>query len=221
MIEPRLHHVGRERVPVLVVDNYAVDLDDLVRQARALVPYPPATTIYPGERHILARGDSLLESYISPMLDALAPHISAAYGRSIIGAESALLSQVTTRPEKLSDKQRAPHFDDTSGKLIAILHYLTPTMGTGFYRHRKTGFERITNNNIDSYLAAIDYNDPSKGYVCGSNAYYEMTATCAGHRGRIVIYPGNVLHSGMIAPDFFTDQGCQERLTGNAFIRLA
>jgi hypothetical protein len=220
-IEPHLLHVGHEKVPVLIVDNYVADLDGIVGRARALSPYPQATGPYPGERHFITPGDSLMADYIGPMLNTLAPIISDAFNADILGAISASLSRVTTRPEKLTRYQSHPHFDDTSGTMIAILHYLTPTLGTALYRHRGTGLERITEDRLAYYLASIGHLGAREAYMCGSNDEYEMTAAITGHRGRIAVYPSNALHSGMIPPDHFTDLGCQERLTTNVFIRLA
>ena len=208
-------------MPVLVVDNYVADLDAIVSRARALAPYPQATGPYPGERHFITPADGLMADYIGPMLDTLAPMISDAFNADILGAISASLSKVTTPPEKLTRFQSHPHFDDTSGKMIAILHYLTPTMGTALYRHRATGFERITDDRLDYYFKSIAHLGARERYICGSNDEYEMTAAITGHRGRIAVYPSNALHSGMITPDHFTDLGCQERLTSNVFIRLA
>jgi hypothetical protein len=219
-IEPHLLYVGHEKVPVLIVDNYVADLDAIVSQARALSPYPQATGPYPGERHFIAPGDSLMADYIGPMLDTLAPIIGDAFDADILGATSASFSRVTTRPEKLTRYQSHPHFDDTSGKMIAILHYLTPTMGTALYRHRATGLERITQDKLDYYLASIRHLGVRESYICGSNEEYEMTAEITGRRGRIAVYPSNALHSGMIPPDHFTDVGCRERLTANVYIRL-
>lgn len=220
IIEPHLLNVGHEKVPVLIVDNYVADLDAIVSRARALSPYPQATGPYPGERHFIMPGDSLMADYISPMLNTLAPIISDAFNADIAGATSASLSRVTTRPEKLTRYQSHPHFDDTSGKMIAILHYLTPTMGTALYRHRATGLERITQDKLEYYLASIRHLGARESYMCGSNDEYEMTAAITGHCGRIAVYPSNALHSGMIPPDHFTDLGCRERLTTNVFIRL-
>lgn len=214
-------YVGHEKVPVLIVDNYVADLDAIVGRARALSPYPPAPGAYPGERHFIMPGDSLMADYVSPMLNTLAPIISDAFDADVLGAISASLSKVTTRPENLTRYQSHPHFDDTSGEMIAILHYLTPTMGTALYRHRATGLERITQDKLDYYLASIAHLRAREGYTCGSNEEYEMTAEITGLRGRIVVYPSNALHSGMIPPDHFTDRGYQERLTTNVFIRLA
>ena len=208
-------------MPVLIVDNYVADLDAIVSRARALSPYPQATGPYPGERHLITRDDSLMADYIGPMLNSLAPMISDAFDADILGATSASLSRVTTRPEKLTRYQSLPHFDDTSGKMIAILHYLTPTRGTALYRHRATGLERITEDRIKYYLGSIEHLGARENYMCGSNDDYEMTAEITGHRGRIAVYPSNALHSGMIPPDHFTDLGCRERLTANIFIRLA
>ena len=208
-------------MPVLVVDNYVADLDAIVSRARALAPYPQATGPYPGERHFITPADGLMADYIGPMLDTLAPMISDAFNADILGAISASLSKVTTPPEKLTRFQSHPHFDDTSGKMIAILHYLTPTMGTALYRHRATGFERITEDRLDYYFKSIAHLGARERYICGSNDEYEMTAAITGHRGRIAVYPSNALHSGMITPDHFTDVGCRERLTSNVFIRLA
>lgn len=221
IVEPHLLHAGHEKVPVLIVDNYVDGLDAIVSRARALAPYPQAKGPYPGERHMIMQNDSLLTNYVGRMLNTLAPIISDAFNVEVLEAAAASLSRVTTRPENLTKYQSHPHFDDTSGKMVAILHYLTPTLGTALYRHRATGLERITKDKVDYYLASTSHLEASGSYVCGSNDEYEMTAAIAGLRGRIAVYPSNALHSGMIPPDHFTDLGFQERLTTNVFIRLA
>jgi len=221
IVEPHLLYVGHEKVPVVIIDNYVDGLDAIVSCARSLAPYPPAKGPYPGERRYITHSDSLLANYAGRMLNTLAPIISDAFKADVLGTNSASLSRVTTRPEELTKFQCHPHFDGTSGKMIAILHYLTPTMGTALYRHRATGFERITEDRLDDYSAATSHLGASGSYVCGSNDEYEMTAAIAGLRGRIAIYPSNALHSGMIPPEHFTDQGCQERLTTNIFLYLA
>lgn len=221
IVEPQLLYAGHEKVPVLIIDNYVDGLDAIVSRARALAPYPQAKGPYPGERRYITQSDSLLANYVGRMLNTLAPIISDAFKADILGTNSASLSRVTTRPEDLTKYQSHPHFDGTSGKMLAILHYLTPTLGTALYRHRATGLERITEDKLDGYLAATRHLEASGTYVCGSNDEYEMTAAIDGLRGRIAVYPSNALHSGMITPDHFTDAGCQERLTTNIFLYLA
>lgn len=221
MMVPHVNHIGSERVPVLTVDGYETDLDAIVETVRGLAPFAPATNYYPGERHVLGPTDDLGRSYIQPLLIALAPILGQAFGAKQFVVDNVSLSKLTRRPDELHPLQRMPHFDFVDDTLIAILHYLSPTQGTAFYRHRATGYERITAQRRSGYIAEAQDKTPPDGYICGSNDEYEQIGSVTGHFGRIAAYPANVLHSSLIPNDFFADGEPKERITANIFVRLA
>jgi hypothetical protein len=142
-----------------------------------------------------------------------------------VAGGKALYSMVITPPEQLEHKQCLPHVDSFISGNLACVHYLCDKDkgGTSLYRHKKTGYEVITSETIDIYNqsvvdeGAIDFQ--RKSYMNGTNEYFERIAKIDAMFNRLVIYPGNILHSGDIAPDFnFDPNPARGRLTLNSFI---
>ena len=133
---------------------------------------------------------------------------------------------VTTDPAKLSPEQRAPHFDTTDPKHLAVLHYLNvaPGTGTAFYRQRSTGIERLTDANLATFVRAAQAEAAAlpadSGYILGSNEFFEQIAAVEAVPDRLIIYPGSLLHSGIIPKDLRLSADPREgRLTANMFVR--
>ncbi|HRH76695.1 MAG TPA: DUF6445 family protein, partial [Cellvibrionaceae bacterium] len=108
---------------------------------------------------------------------------------------------------------------------FACVHYLCDEKkgGTSIYRHKKTGIERITEDNVDYYNQAVNEEGAliqlEGSYMNGSNAYFEQIACVEAVFNRMVIYPANVLHSGNISKDFtFDSNPSRGRLTINSFL---
>ena len=58
----------------------------------------------------------------------------------------------------------------------------------------------------------------ARGYMCGSNAWFERVLSVEPRWNRMIVYPGTVLHSGDIAsPRLLSDDPRQGRLTINGF----
>ncbi len=90
---------------------------------------------------------------------------------------------------------------------MAILHYLAleDGDGTGFYRHRSTGFETITPERGAAYFANLKadlakHGPPPGAYINGDTAIFERIAHFEGRFNRALIYRGRLLHSGAISP---------------------
>jgi hypothetical protein len=86
-----------------------------------------------------------------------------------------------------------------------MLHYLNEGDfgGTGFYRHRPTGFENITAVRKSAYLeSAQQYinkqGNPEQQYFTKSTAHYELIHKVEYKPNRLVIYPATILHSAFI-----------------------
>jgi hypothetical protein len=133
---------------------------------------------------------------------------------------------VSKHPSELSSAQRAPHFDTTDEKHLALLHYLRVPAGSGtaFYRQRSTGIERVTEENIDRFVATAkreaELLPTDSGYISGSDKFFEQVAAIEAIPDRLIIYRGSLLHSGIIPPDMdFSDDPRRGRLTANLFVR--
>jgi len=222
--QPRVDHVGVEGSPVIVIDNFADDPQALVDFAASLAPFPPAArTYYPGATAPV------------PMTYALGVHAflhdavckTFALGEAVVAGGGCDFSLVTTRPEDLHLRQLVPHIDSTETGFIAFLHYLCPSDlgGTSLYRHRRTGFEVITANRVETYERAIaeDLDAAGRPDACinGDTALFERIASYEAVFNRMLIYRGASLHSGNIGADFpFDPHPRTGRLTLNLFLQF-
>src|SRR6185295_12881381 len=146
-------HIGREGLPLLVVDNLVSDPGELVELAATKV-YSSAPTYYPGTR---AKSPLTYQRFI---LEALRPFIDQMFGLAgkTLRFTECNFSLVTTPGEKLAYLQRIPHVDSLMNDELAMIHYLfrTDLGGTAFYRHRSTGFEYVDASRQSEYLAKVE-----------------------------------------------------------------
>jgi hypothetical protein len=228
-VKPQLHPelsykfyaVGREKTPLLVIDNFIRDAQLLVDFCVANTSFGKVDNFYPGLRMAAPR------MYIYAINHYLAELLSNIFGltqQKIAGGKS-LYSMVVTRPDELEINQCLPHIDSYLSGDLACVHYLCGKEkgGTSLYRHRKTGYEKLTSDNIDHYKQAVvdegALEMEKKTYMNGSNKYFEQIAHIDAMFNRMIIYPSNILHSGNISSDFdFNPDPLKGRLTLNSFI---
>ncbi len=219
--------VGREQTPVAIVDDFMPQPQQAVDMAASLAPFPPIDhNYYPGQRRLIRR-DEPAHAYTASVCSALPQLMHEVFGVARFHVKEASFSIVTLRPQDTQLIQRVPHFDTLDAGDFAILHYLTdpPQGGTGFYRHRRTGYERLSQPRYAPYLAALDqdlaeYGPPAPAYITQSSPAFEQIGRCDGLFNRVVIYQGALLHCAEIDRDFAFDADPRKgRLTGNIFIR--
>lgn len=219
---PELRHVGAARQPVVVVDDVTGDPDAVIELAAALAPFPAsAGNYYPGLRQPIARGTAA-DAYVERLLTDAAPFIGGAFDADHFDLIEASFSIVTTPPDGLTARQRAPHFDSTDPDYLAVMHYLSETAGTAFFRQRGTGIETVDDRNFQRFVDCAQVGAAAAtGYVYGSTPLYEQIGQVEGRRDRLAIYRGALLHSGIIPPDAtFSADPRVGRLTCNLFVRL-
>ena len=152
----RVRHVGEERQPVVIVDDATGIAGHLIEQASRtrLSPATSAGSHYPG---ILAPAPT---AYLDFMVRLVLPLITAHFGTGPVSPVRARgnFSLVTTPPDALSPGQRLPHVDTADALQFATVHFLCPANrgGTGFFRHRATGFETIDSERLPAYNVALD-----------------------------------------------------------------
>jgi hypothetical protein len=219
----QIHALGAEQRPLILIDGFAPQPQQLVAEAQACA-FAPLGRFFPGVRapFALQRFDCMM-----------APH--QALVRRVFGAERAYcaidctLSLVTTPERELHALQRIPHIDTTDPDRLAVLVYLSGARfgGTGFFRHKSTGYEFIDASRSAAYNAALDadvaqHGPPAQAYVTGDTPLYEMIASFAFKPGRALIYSVQSLHSGLIqAPEALSGDPGTGRLTLNGFVSAA
>ena len=225
MIRPdiRARLIGRERQPLVIVDGLAPDPDAL-RAAAVASGFEPAGRHYPGVRAALPSNywpdaQAILATVLREVFEC----------RSTMRLLDASFSMVTTPPERLTIEQRLPHIDATSPGRIALIHYLSADDGdgTGFFRHRATGFETVTAAREASYYARLtaelrDSWAPPMAYMRDSTPLFDRTTLVDAHYNRALIYRSSLLHSGAISPNAaLSPDPANGRLTVTAFLEAS
>jgi hypothetical protein len=220
----QVRHVGQESTPVVVIDDFMLDTAALVDYACAGADYgPDATSSYPGVRANLPR------SYVVAVLNSIYRLLFRVYA---VPAElnlkpvNTVYSLITTPEEELTLAQRVPHFDSNGAHYLAVLHYLNPGpfCATGLFRHRPTGFERISEQRLERFVQTSEeflreHGEPPRAYIKGSTEHYELYDRIDYRPNRLVAYPGNLLHSGLVDPARDIDPDPRTgRLTANIFV---
>lgn len=205
--------IGREGHSLIAIDDFAADPETL-REAAIAAVFEPGRHHYPGIRAPLP------PAYLETQL----PIIAEALGRAVEVIDASF-SIVTTPPAALSIAQRLPHVDAHGADRFALIHYLSEgSDGTGFYRHRSTGFESVAEALAPIYRGQLEAElrhcgPPPDGYVGEGAPLFERHTLAEARYNRAYLYPGFLLHSGAIAPDsVLSADSVKGRLTVTAFL---
>lgn len=216
--------IGAEQTPVILIDNAINNIQDLIDFACKNNQFSTGQrTAYPGIRCALP------EQFSAVVIEKLLPVIRHTYNLSATAIPKqyyGLYSLVTTAEQDLKVLQRVPHCDSRDASYFAIMCYLNaaPHGGTGFYRHNPTGYERITNERFSHYVAMAEsfmaqHGLPSANYYRANDGHFSLVGNVDYQPNRLMVYPGNLLHSGLIDPvmDISSDPR-SGRLTANIFV---
>lgn len=216
-----IEYFGRQREPLVIIDDFHPDPDALLEQAKSRL-FGSSRTHYPGVE-APAPKDAL-----RVRADLLLPILRDTFGLTRERAfTNSMFSMVTTRPEALSLPQRLPHCDSNNPNQLALLHYLNDADtagGTGFFRHRSTGLECISPAEQAGYFdrlrTELETHPPAQDYVTDSTELYELIGKAEAKWNRLVIYRSYRLHSGLIPKGaVLSPVPGQGRLTVNTFVR--
>ena len=212
--------IGNEKAPLLVIDNFVSQPDELIRWAASKL-FVNTGRSFPGIR---TRAPLTYRKLIQD-LQAVLSQFFQVDGRSI-QFPMAHYSLVTTPPSKLDPVQRIPHVDTVYGNGLATVHYLFrgDYGGTAFYRHRRTGFEYVDEARQEVYFRTLQKEmngpeSPGPEYINGDTALFEQVAMQEGRFNRMLVYRRNSLHSGCIGKSFVPDPSpVRGRLSINCFL---
>ena len=225
-IKPEIHYIGKLRTPVIVIDDFTADISELQHCASQINFGLDKGSNYPGVRAKLPK------DYVIEVLNHVFQLIYDVYQipkNLRIKPQATYFSLISRQPESLTTLQRIPHFDTPAPYYFAILQYLNkePHGATAIFKHGPTNFERITPSNMDEYFKAAEpYLQtlapfPAK-YFVDSNEHYQQYHQIEYKQHRLVIYPGNLLHSTLVNHQTDIDSNPQTgRLTANIFINVS
>lgn len=223
-VDPYIVEVGNEGTKIIVIDEYSADLEALCSQAIETTSYQEdGQTAYPGLRAVLP------DNYVHMVLETLVPLLRDCYdvpAELCADARLAYFSFLTKRESELEVLQRIPHFDTNKKHYYAVLHYLNAGEygGTGFFRHRPTGFECITEDRRDIFIQSASAfmavrGMPEQKYINSSTDHFELLDHVDYKPNRLIVYPGRILHSGLVSAAVdVSDSPATGRLTANTFI---
>ncbi|WP_206244261.1 DUF6445 family protein [Novosphingobium terrae] len=207
--------------PVLVMDAATGQAEHLIAAASAS-RFEPASAVGSGYPGLLGPAP---HAYVDAMVRFVLPLLQQHWHTGPIRPKRARgnFSLVATPPEALSAEQRMPHVDAADPLQFAAVHYLCGAQhgGTGFFRHRPTGFETLDPARVEVFNKAMDDKTTlSYGYPAGDSADFALIGACEAHMDRLVIYRSSLFHSGLIRalPEHAEDPR-RGRLTGNLFLQ--
>lgn len=226
-MKPELRRVGQSGTPVLVIDEFRGGVADVIDIAAELAPFVDQPgNFYPGLRRVINEDEGRAWDYVRQTLTDAAQFIGGAFNVRGFDLLEASFSMVTTAPPALGPAQRSAHFDTTDPRVFALLHYLNvpADSGTAFYRQRTTNVEIVTESNVDSFIRVNRLEEAALpagcGYLVGSDHRFEQIGAVEALPDRMIIYPGCLLHSGIIPDGMNRSSNPREgRLTANFFIR--
>lgn len=213
--------IGRERAPLLVIDNFVADPDRLVRKA-AKEQFATGGRFYPGIR---AKAPPSYEHFLTSRLQ---PLLLEHFGLKSQSWRTSMchFSLVTTPAVQLTLPQCLPHVDSFATDGVATIHYLFRENlgGTAFYRHRATGYEYLDESRRPAYSQALEAecsgpDRPAMEYINGDTPIFEQIARAESVFNRMLVYRRNSLHSGAIDRAFIPNADpLTGRLSINSFI---
>jgi len=204
--EAKLTRIGQRGIAVARIDDILRDPQSVAALGFAQAYVEDRHNLYPGLRAAMPESFSIaLRSWLTPILQCN----GMLEDGQVIHRDSSYFSIVTTPYRDLLPIQRIPHYDSTDPKLLALVIYLCdrPFSGTSFYRHRRTGYEEITEENRANYQIALDndmrvYGPPPREYMNGDNRLFEVIFSNELTFNSAIVYPGRILHAGNIERHF-------------------
>ena len=216
--------IGEEQTPLLIIDDFAMNPEDIIAYAGDGASFKAdPKNFYPGKRKLVPRQYS--EQICQRYLRVFRQYFGFKQAKKAKFAGSAL-AIVGTPVDELRPIQMLPHIDTPQSNQFALVHYLCSPEhgGRAFYRHKRTGYEAITQERLYKYASQVKkeaianqlHKAPS--YMNGSNSMFEQLYSVEASMNRAVIYPSNLLHSGNINPLLLSPSPHKGRLTISSFI---
>ncbi|GFE85511.1 DUF6445 family protein [Steroidobacter agaridevorans] len=222
--EIELVRIGRGGLKVSVIDKVLRDPEGVAALGLAQSFAEDRGNLYPGLR--AAMPDSFSTSFRAWLTPTLQRN-GMLESRQVISGDTSFFSVVTTASKDLRPIQCIPHYDSTDPSLFAAVIYLCGPRfsGTAFYRHRRTGYEAITEQNASNYQLALNSDmrmqgPPEKQYINGDTVLFETVFASELKFNRAIVYPARILHAARIENPFHPPKDRSEwRLTVTALLR--
>ena len=223
-LELCVHVIGPEEVRVVVVDNFYKN-PDMVRDLTLSIPPTENAKIMAGTPGTRVFGHYDFES-LYPIFRHLFRTVYGDLTENV--SDDQIYESVRTTPFCVNINQSVnlppvtPHIDDRDSMLFAAGIYLnTPEEcqgGTSFYM--LNGKQSITNEDIGQWLKSKGKEKFWDHYITDTDNVpdWELLSVAEMKYNRLVMYPGNIVHTAYMKPDMFT--GDLYRLIQMMFVAL-
>ncbi len=219
--------IGRERNSIFVADNFFRHPDRL-RTAALRLKYVTLRGAYPG-----------YEARPPWEVRTLAEDLRRVSGLPLDPERFSVSFSIVTKPgSELAPWQRTPHFDGVD--VAGVVYLNRPAQcrgGTAFYRHRLSGLESVPQRGgrrIADLMQQHGLSSPEEllqwimspprqdgaGFITQSNDDWELLYLVDMKFNRLVLYRGQMFHSGYIEDGWFGKSLATRRLTLNLFAAL-
>jgi hypothetical protein len=190
--------IGRRGIEVIRINEVFLEPERVAALGFSQSYSQDPGNLYPGFRAALPRSLAVaFRTWLVPIL------------RRNIDRDMSFFSVVATASRDLLPIQSIPHYDSTDPDLFAAVIYLCDGKfpGTAFYRHRRTGYEEITQENVSDYRLALNadmriHGAPPKEYISGDTQLFEVIFSNELKFNSAIVYPGRVLHAARIGRNF-------------------
>jgi hypothetical protein len=219
-IQVRRVFVGGEQHPVMIVDNVLDRPERMIEAASQAAFYTPKHTNYPGFNAPLPLG------YCHTVVNTLRGPIEAAFGLACASRLKyfGFFAVATISAAQATPIQKIPHHDSPDPNRLALVHYLCgePFGGTGFFRHKRTGYESVDRGREQTYVTIarselVDVvNTPT--FAGAGMTNYELVGQVDAVFNRLIVYRSHVLHSALLGSAGGSTAPASGRLTANGFI---
>jgi hypothetical protein len=219
-IQVRRVFTGGEQHPLMIVDSVLDSPERMVHAARQASFYKPEHTNYPGLNAPLPL------SYCHAVVGSLRGPIEAAFGLACSARLKyfGFFAVATLGAAQATAVQKIPHHDSPDPNRLALVHYFCDERfgGTGFFRHKQTGYESIDRVREQTYVPIargelVDA-EHADAFAGPGMAYYELIGQVGAVFNRLIVYRSHVLHSALLATTGASSDPASGRLTANGFI---
>jgi len=221
-LEASVHVIGPEEVKVVVIENFYLN-PDLVRELALTIPPTENSKILAGSPGTRVFGHYNFVSMF-PIFQHIFRNVYPEVTKEVTDEE--MKSSICNTPFCVnisqSDKMPpvVPHIDDEDRMLFAGALYLNKpdecSGGTSFYM--LDGKQQVTNTYVGDWLKKNNHTNFYTHYLTDSEDDWDLLSVAEMKYNRLIIYPGNVLHTAYVKPEMFTDD--KYRLVQMFFIAL-
>lgn len=225
-VEVQVDYVGHGKHKLVIADNF-YRFPDRVLELATELPY--------SDRFALVGNFPGVRAQINLETQHIIRTIGELWGESVrpfFNPQPVVFQAITTKEYRLNIGQRQPHIDRDLTAMVYLNPARTCEGGTGLYRHRLTGLERLpivpdeeirqladrlelsdeffqTPEGYENFQNSMIFNplfaNQENAYINDGNAFWELLRLIEMRPNRLIIFDGRMFHSQHIQADQYQE----------------